>query len=65
MSWLDGVTNSKGIGLSRLQEIVKDKKPGVLQSTGSQSQKSPSKWTTTEVTCQESEVIWSSVFQTS
>ena len=36
MSWLDGITDSTDVSLSTLQEMVKDGKPGVLQSMGSQ-----------------------------
>ena len=34
--WLDGITDSVNMNLSKLQEIVKDWKPGMLQSMGSQ-----------------------------
>ena len=34
--WLDGITDSMDLCLSKLQEMVKEGKPGVLQSTGSQ-----------------------------
>ena len=37
MRWLDGITGSMGIGLNKLQKIVKDRKPNVLQSMGLQS----------------------------
>ena len=36
MKWLDGISDSMDMSLGKLQEIVKDRKHGILQFMGSQ-----------------------------
>ena len=36
MKWLDGITDSMDMSLSKLRELGWTKKPGVLESMGSQ-----------------------------
>ena len=35
MRWLDGISDTMDMGLSNLWEMMRDRKPGVLQSLGS------------------------------
>ena len=48
MRWLDSITHSIVMNLSKLWETAKDKKAGVLQSMGSQSLIKLSNWKTTK-----------------
>ena len=46
MRWLDSITDSMNMNLSKLREIVEDREPGVLQSMGS-PRVGHRNWTTT------------------
>ena len=51
MRWLDSVTDSMDMNFSKLQEMVKDREAGVLQSMGSRSQTGLSDGTAAVVIC--------------
>ena len=36
MRWLDGITDAMNMNLGKLQEMVREGRPGMLQSMGSQ-----------------------------
>ena len=38
MRWLDGITDAMVMNLGKLREMVREGRPGMLQSMGSQSQ---------------------------
>ena len=41
MRWLDSITNSKAMNMSKLLETVKNREPGMLQSIWSQRVNTP------------------------
>ena len=48
--WLDGITDSMDVSVSKIHEIVKNREPGMLQFMGSQSWTWLHDWTTTTST---------------
>ena len=47
--WFDGIINSMDMSLSKLLELVMDRKPGILQSLGSQESGTTQRLKTTEL----------------
>ena len=63
IKWLDGITDSMDMSLSKLWEMVRNRKPGMLLITGLQSETGLSNWTTTihSLDFQGIKIVWGRV----
>ena len=62
MRWLDGITDSKGMSLSRSQELVMDREAWCAAVHGVTKSRTRLSWTQLNTTCRSHEISWPLAF---